>query len=488
MRTDLVALAALAIFGCAGPLQAQLAPTAPFSPASAEQCQAFSQQVNQYWARVSADHEACLDSHKADRPNEHPGSLTCSRSACQGLHDQLYSNFSLTGKTHQQVQRDDVAACFNTVREALKRQAQAQQEEAARKAQSGREEAERKAIRTREEEHRECQKREADRVSAQKARTAAAQKAQAKSPTNNNPTNDNQSTSAAYSQEAPSNPTGGGTQLPSQQDLQKQTAQEALAQLQDPFEKAKQERAALGLEQRPTGLVDPFSNAHSANAERANAKDGSEEGGQLTQAIFEHGIDSAEKQIDRDIEYVTAQWKGSKRSLENYVEGAKDTKSVVSGVGHVAAGFEYGSIFKDIYEASQQGSSERLTYQEERLAAQVAHDTVYQWTKDAVQDGVKKVVVRMFPKTATYLTEGASAMVAGLSVTFYSRDTGVEPREIVENRQGEYSLEDKQRALFQMWKFYDQNPTVYAMPSLINDTDIVYREALPQSGDGGRVK
>lgn len=457
----------------------QLSPMAPFAPTSNEQCQTFSQDVNRYWAKVNQEHEECLASHKADKPNEQPGSRTCSRSSCQWLHDQLYDTPPLlSGKTRQQQQREEVSACFNTVTEYLKRQAQAQ-----------REEADRKATRAREEEQRERQKIQADRASAQKSKAATAQKAQGKSSTNTNSTNDNQSTSAAYSQQSPSNPPG-STQPPSQQDLQKQKAQEALDQLQEPFEKAKQQRAAMGLEQRPTGLVDPFPDSHGANAETANAKDASgDEGGKLTQAIFEHGIDSAKKQIDRDIEYVTAQWKGSKRSLGNYVEGAKDTKSVVSGVGHVAAGFEYGSIFKDIYEASHQGSSERLRYQEERLAAQVAHDTVYQWTKDAVQEGVKKVVVRMFPKTATYLTEGASAAAAGISITFYSADIAADPPAIIEDKQGKYSLEDKQRALFQMWKFYDRNPTVYAMPSLINDTDIVYRESLKaQSGEYGAVK
>lgn len=116
------------------PSQAQLlGPMAPIAPTSAEQCQAFSQQVNEYWARVNQEHQACLDSHKADRPSEQPGSRTCSRSACQGLHDELYSDSNLTGKTRQQLQRDSVTACYNTVREAQKKQAQAQ-EEANRKA------------------------------------------------------------------------------------------------------------------------------------------------------------------------------------------------------------------------------------------------------------------------------------------------------------------------------------------------------------------
>jgi hypothetical protein len=386
----------------------------------------------------------------------------------------------LTGKTHQQVQRDDVAACYNTVKEDLKRQAQAQQEE-----------AERKAKREREEAQRESQKSQADRVSVEKSKAAIGQKPQAKTSTNSAPTKDDQSANAASSQQSSSNPAGAGTQSSNQQDLERQKAQDALGQFQEPFQKAKQQRAALGLEQRPTGLIDPFAKPDRTNPDIAKPRDDSgEQVGPLSQAIFEHGIESAEKTIDKNIDYVTKEWKGSKRSLENYVEGANDTKSLVSGVGHVAAGFEYSSIFKDIYEASHQGSSERLKYQEERLGAQVVHDTVYEWTKDAVQEGVTKVVVRMFPKTAPYLVEDAvTAAAAGVSVTFYSSEIGADPREIVENRQGRYSLADKQRALFQMWKFYDQNPTVYAMPSLVTDTDIVYREVVQaQSGDYGAVK
>lgn len=176
MKTRISFLAAIVIFVWVGPLQAQLAPMAPLSPESPEGCQAFSQQVNEYWARVSADHEACLATHKADRPNEQPGSRTCSRSACQGLHDQLYSDFSLTGKTHQQMQRDDVAACYNTVREALKRQAQAQQEE-----------AERKATRARDDEQRERQRIQADHANAQRPKASTAQQAQASKQVTNPP-------------------------------------------------------------------------------------------------------------------------------------------------------------------------------------------------------------------------------------------------------------------------------------------------------------
>jgi hypothetical protein len=52
-------------------------------------------------------------------------------------------------------------------------------------------------------------------------------------------------------------------------ELAKQSAQQALAELKEPFAVAKNERKAMNLEQPHDGIVDPFSDKHAANSDVA---------------------------------------------------------------------------------------------------------------------------------------------------------------------------------------------------------------------------
>jgi hypothetical protein len=456
------------------PLQAQLTPMAPLGPTSAEQCQAFSQQVNEYWARVSADHEACLASYKADRPNEHPGSLTCSRSACQGLHDQLHRDFSLTGKTHQQVQSDQVAACYNTVREVLRRQAQAQQEEAQRKATREREEADRKAIRARDEEQRERQKIQADRASAQKSKAAAAHQATAKPSTHS---------TVVATQPPPRTQPPIETQKPPQHDPEKQKSQEALLAMRAPFENADKERKAMGMgspelanpfpgstvskskDSENLKLADPFH--HPADRESAEGKNGdSEKAGGYSAKGLEKSFDMMKDDIERG----KAQMNGklSPSAYGRYAEGANVAKSVASGVTHIIQLFEYGEQFKNIYEADLPQARKQ---EEARLALQVAKDTAsYAFTRDAVKEGVKKVVVHIFPdKVAPYVVEYSSAALAAASITFDSSESAA-PGLLRYEHWDNMTSKQKEAVLSTWWKTYDMGRKLGA-PDFLPDED-----------------
>ena len=98
---------------------------APLMPTSQAECQVFSHGVEQYSAEISRQHDACLATYKADRPNEQMNSGICSRSACQNLHDQLYGDLGLSVRR----ERAEISTCFNRVNEYLREQAQAQQQE-----------------------------------------------------------------------------------------------------------------------------------------------------------------------------------------------------------------------------------------------------------------------------------------------------------------------------------------------------------------------
>jgi hypothetical protein len=110
---------------------AQYLPFPPIGPSSLEECQAFSRQVSDYITQINAEHQGCLDSHKADRARTaEEGPDVCSRSACQTLHDKIYGRDVLTGKSQSQALQDAVEKCTATVNEKLKREQEAKREEA----------------------------------------------------------------------------------------------------------------------------------------------------------------------------------------------------------------------------------------------------------------------------------------------------------------------------------------------------------------------
>jgi chemotaxis protein histidine kinase CheA len=108
------------------PASAQLPPFGPISPSKPEECARFAQDVQQFSTDMRQQHEECLAKFKADR-QEPPGSLLCSRSACQNLHDYVYGDWS------KQAQKD-IDSCYAQVAEKQARQKQEEEERQKREA------------------------------------------------------------------------------------------------------------------------------------------------------------------------------------------------------------------------------------------------------------------------------------------------------------------------------------------------------------------
>jgi hypothetical protein len=90
MRLHLMAAAALffLVHGAFGQQSVPSRSSAPVSPKDPAQCAAFRAKLDSQLAEISSEHEACLDSYKADRQGDN--NMVCSRSECQSLHTLLY--------------------------------------------------------------------------------------------------------------------------------------------------------------------------------------------------------------------------------------------------------------------------------------------------------------------------------------------------------------------------------------------------------------
>ena len=478
MKNRILFILVFAIFGSVATAHAQLSPMAPLSPTTFQDCQDFSRQVDQFWAGVSSQHDACLAANKPDRPNEQTGSRQCSRSACQSLHDQLYGTLRLLGKTQQQDQRADVTACYNTVNEMLKREAQVRQEEQNRKAARARED------------QRELQKKQVESSNAQKSKANEAHQRPATPALRSNTTLDDRTSAYQHPPQPSSNQSAGSAEPSSQRDLQRQKSQEALQEIQaqDPFTRAKQEKATLGLDANNSELPDPFSGA-SRRASRSAAK-GKNDTGQdnAHEEAGNIGVETVKKSGEVASELIEETDKLARnllspKALKPFLADSTDLKSVVKTFTGVVTGMELVATSKDVYEAYSGDTAERQKYEVEHLAYEATKDgAAYVFSTDTVKQGVKSVVVRLFPKSKVFFTPNAVSLAkatsGGLSVFFYSSEIGLDDREIVEDRSGRFSLDQRRAALFNIWKDHDQNPTSFGdIKTLIEDTDILYKDA-----------
>jgi hypothetical protein len=110
------------------PARAQLLPsppTWPTSPTEPQQCADFAAELDKYQAEVSRQHQDCLHAGKEDMPNQPADSLICSRSACQILHDILFSQAMYTDV---KVLRQKVESCYSEVREHQERRGREKRE------------------------------------------------------------------------------------------------------------------------------------------------------------------------------------------------------------------------------------------------------------------------------------------------------------------------------------------------------------------------
>jgi hypothetical protein len=457
-------------------------------PTKPADCAAFETEVSQYFSKIEADHSECLRENKADRAQDKPEK--CSRSTCQVMHDYLYGSLGL-GDRRKDYQ-NEISKCYEYVK-----QRQAEEEQRQVSEEKGKKEADEEQRRIEADRDRRRTADEQKRVSDGKKQEIVRKQRQTPSERSKQQAEEKQTQTETDSQRQQPPEEQKQIEADSQRQRQvdeKQKVQEAIAALKDPFEKAENERRAMHLKKPEDALVDPFSNSHRPNPEMQKRQE-DQELPEMALRAFDLSIKGIEQNIDTSVELARSQFSKSqlgRKAFANFKEGAQDTKSVASGIGHVARGLEYFAVGKDLYEAHAAGDVERTKYEEEKLAWEVGKDTAWEWSKNAAKQGVGKVIVQLFPKTAPYITRGVSAAAGGLSTFFYSSEIVTEHDQVIFDTSGKFSLEDKQRALFQRWRLYDRNPSAWYpddLKVLINETDAVYKDAVREnSAESGRVQ
>lgn len=247
--------------------QLPLAPNWPIAPTDPSQCAAFAADLDKYQAVVSNQHEECLKAGKADRPNEPSNSSICSRSACQVLHDILFSDYNYTAVKDL---RKRVDACYAQVKEYQDRQA-AQKREAEEREQADREQAGRdqqSAEKTREKREEDRSQRERTRISPTPASQGAA----------NNPTviPPSQQTGQPYSvgsMKVPDTPQAEQARQAAKDREQKDLSEQALNEMADPFGKSGKGKSATKSTTASDGVVDPFGNSRDDTAPNNSSSD-----------------------------------------------------------------------------------------------------------------------------------------------------------------------------------------------------------------------
>jgi len=172
--------------------------------------------------------------------------------------------------------------------------------------------------------------------------------------------------------------------------------------------------------------------------------------------------------VDRDME--RARTRMSKNEFARYRNGAEDTKSVISGLGKLLTAADYAVGVKKIFDADP---GKNTQYQTTKLAYQIGTDLAGQ----AAQKGIGAAARALLPNVAPYLAGPAGIALAVAQVTLSSEEIGKDPSEIIQDKSGKYSLEEKRTALRQSLKAYDQRGTsAISTEELLNDVGLVQEE------------
>jgi hypothetical protein len=165
----------------------------------------------------------------------------------------------------------------------------------------------------------------------------------------------------------------------------------------------------------------------------------------------------------------------SKSDFAQYKQGAEDTKSIASGLGKLLTAADYAVGVKRVLSAD---AGKNTQYEAAKLAYKAATDLAAK----AGQKGVEAVAKALFPKLVPYLSGPPAIALAAGQILLGSEKIGKDPGEIVRDASGTYSLADRQQALAQELKFFDQrgseDPAVIA--DLLEQLDLI-REAQNQA-------
>ena len=197
------------------------------------------------------------------------------------------------------------------------------------------------------------------------------------------------------------------------------------------------------------------STADSGSVSTTDEKDDevSEEAYEFSKEAIEISTEHAVSSIDRGINQMRQNLSKntiSQNQFNKYLSEAKDTKSIVSGLGKLITAADYAVAVKKALEADP---GKNTQYQ----AGQVAYKFATDLAGKASQKGIAAAAKAVFPEIAEYIVEGAEIGFVVIPITFGSEEIGKDPSEIVMDKTGKYSLEEKKKAFGQQLKWYDRH-------------------------------
>lgn len=433
------------------------APLFPLAPTEPRECQTFANDVQKYEAELTRQHEDCLKAGKEDRPNLPPNSPVCSRSACQILHDLLFSNISYTSV---KVLHQRIDACYAQVKEYQDRQAaqkrEAKERERADSERAARDQESANEARRKEEEQRQPQR---TRISPTPAPQSSA----------NNPAivPPSQKTGQPYSVDSmkvPDTPQTEQARQAAKDREQEKISEDALNEMADPFGKSgksasdgKSTAASDGIvdpfgnsSQAPkdsgdaeSGLLDPFANGGSERApsDKEIAKDKALEiGRDKASELIQEKADEALKALDKNLK--EAQLKLDSADFKVYRAEVEEAEAYLKGLDRV---LKYAPFIKDAWEASS--------------------DSKKAWNDfvgDCESKGFEYVLKRLSPQLSKVL-EGP---VVGAVAVFLDSSSTQTPKQDFDpmtaiNNPSRYSFEERVAALQKMYVSEEKHAEVW---------------------------
>ena len=207
------------------------------------------------------------------------------------------------------------------------------------------------------------------------------------------------------------------------------------------------------LSTHPSPIYSGSGPALSTNVDTGIGSSGSDEG-QISEKTFEWskeaidiGTDRTISQIERDIK--NAERTMSSKQFAEYKKGAEDTKSVVSGLGKLLTAADYAADLKKVINADP---GKNTQYETAKLVYKFGSDLA----GTAAKKGIATVTVAVFPKIGPLLVDLGGIALTTVQISFGSEEIAKDPAEIVRDKSGQYSLDDKRKALAQELKWYNQ--------------------------------
>lgn len=163
-------------------------------------------------------------------------------------------------------------------------------------------------------------------------------------------------------------------------------------------------------------------------------------------------------------------------------------EGLVNRFTRVVAGLEYGARFKHAYETHNGAIPDPQDYQLELAVYETAKNAdKYEFAQAAIREGVQIILVRMFPRTAPLFNESvvtisSSTLVNITSFLDNSGSKGNDPKRIIRDKSGAFSMDEKRHALYWEWARLDQNDLIWnrqMVKNLVEETEIVYLQSVP---------